>query len=245
MIQGFIAVYLREILIVRRRFKRLIASMAVSPLLYLLAFSYAMGGEVKFNGFTYTEFLIPGLMAMSSMIQSFAIATDINVARFYWGIFEEFQSAPIQNAAYVAGEVLAGMTRALLAIVVILILSLLFGVNLHYGPLLWIVLLLNSFVFASLAVALAMLVKSHADQAMLSSFVITPMAFLGGTFFPLERLPEWAQTIMYVLPLSHAAKASRAIAFGQDPNWQAFLVLPLVGLSCFFLALNTVNKARD
>ncbi len=245
MTQGFVAVYLREILIVKRRFKRLVASMAVSPLLYLLAFSYAMGDKVRFDGHTYTEFLIPGLMAMSSMIQSFAIATDINVARFYWGIFEEFQAAPIRNVAYVTGEVLAGMTRALLAIAVILLLSLLFGVSLYYGPLLWLALLLNSFVFASLAVALAMLVKSHADQALLNSFVITPMAFLGGTFFPLERLPEWAQKIMFILPLSHAAETTRAVAFGKVPDWQAFVILPVVGLVCFLLALGTVNKARD
>lgn len=223
----------------------MVSSMAVSPLLYLLAFSYAMGDAVRFEGFTYTEFLIPGLMAMSSMIQSFAIATDINVARFYWFIFEEFQAAPISNAAYVSGEVLAGMTRALLSIAVILLLSLLFGVNLYYGPLLWLALLLNSFVFASLAVALAMLVKSHADQSMLTSFVITPIAFLGGTFFPVERLPEWTQPILYVLPLSHAAEATRAVAFGKTPDWQAFAILAIVGLFCFFLALNTVNKARD
>ncbi|MFP4533117.1 MAG: ABC transporter permease [Desulfobacterales bacterium] len=245
MIQAFIAVYLREMIIVKRRFKRLVASMAVSPLLYLLAFSYAMGGEVKFNGFTYTEFLIPGLVAMSSMIQSFAIATDINVARFYWGIFEEFQAAPIRNAAYVAGEVLAGMSRALIAIAVILLMGLAFGVKLHYGLLLWLAALLNSFVFASLAVALAMLVKSHADQSLLTSFVITPMAFLGGTFFPVERLPDWAQHILFFLPLTHASESIRAVAFGRVPDWRAYAVLAAVGLLCFLLALKTVNKAKD
>ncbi len=245
MMQGFVAVYLREMLIVKRRLKRLMASMAVSPLLYLLAFSYAMGGEVKFDGFTYTEFLIPGLVAMTSMIQSFAIATDINVARFYWGIFEEFQAAPIRNIAYVTGEVMAGMVRALLAMAVVLVLGLIFGVKLHYGPLFWLAAFLNSFVFASLAVALAMLVKSHADQSLLTSFVITPMAFLGGTFFPVERLPDWAQHILFLLPLTHASDAIRAVAFGRVPDWRAYAVLAGVGLFCFLLALKTVNKAKD
>jgi Nod factor-specific ABC transporter NodJ protein len=243
--QGFIAVYLREALILKRRFWRQLAGMAVSPLLYLIALGYAMGETMRFDGHTYLEFLIPGLIAMSSMTHSFGIATDINVARFYWYIFEEFQAAPIHNAAYVAGEVLAGMTRAFMSIGVILGLSLLFGVRLHYGALLWLAVLLNSFVFASLAVALAMLVKSHADQSLLTSFVITPMAFLGGTFFPVERLPMWAQKILFVLPLTHASSAIRTTAFGGTPGWQGFAVLAAVGLVFFLLALGTVNKARD
>jgi ABC-type multidrug transport system permease subunit len=243
--QGFIAVYLREMLILRRRFWRQLAGMAVSPLLYLIALGYAMDETARFDGHTYLEFLIAGLIAMSSMTQSFGIATDINVARFYWYIFEEFQAAPIRNAAYVAGEVMAGITRALLAICVILALSALFGVRLHYGPLLWLAVLLNNFVFAALAVALAMLIKSHADQSLLTSFVITPMAFLGGTFFPLDRLPVWAQKILAVLPLTQASSAIRTAAFGETPTWQAYAILSVGGIAFFVLALGTVNKARD
>jgi ABC-2 type transport system permease protein len=242
---AIIAVYRREALILKRRLKRQLAGMAVPPLLYLIAFGYAMGDAVQFDGHSYLEFLIPGLVAMSSMTQSFGISTDINVARFYWYIFEEFQAAPISNFAYVSGEVLAGMTRALLSIGVILVLGLPFGVMLYYGPLFWLAAVLNSFVFASLAVALAMLVKSHADQSLLTSFVITPMAFLGGTFFPVERLPVWAQKILFLLPLTHASNAIRAVTLGEIPDWRAYLILPLIGVVFFVLALRSVNHARD
>jgi len=243
--QGFIAVYLRELLILKYRFKRQLAGMAISPLLYLITFGYAMGDVIRFGGHSYLEFLIPGLVAMGSMTQAFAIATDINVARFYWNIFEEFQAAPISNLSYVAGEVLAGMTRALLAIVVILLLSLPFGVVLHYGPMFWLAVLLNCFVFASLAVALAMLVKSHADQSLLTNFIITPMAFLGGTFFPVEKLPEWAQTLLSFLPLTHASHAIRASSLGQPVHSADYLVLVIAGAVFFWLALHSVNRARD
>ncbi len=242
---GIIAVYLREMLILKRRLKRQLSGMAISPLLYLIAFGYAMGDAVQFNGHTYLEFLIPGLVAMGSMTQSFSIASDINVARFYWCIFEEFQAAPISNFAYVTGEVLSGMTRALLAIIVILALGLPFGVVLYYGPLFWLAAILNSFVFASLAVALAMLVKSHADQSLLTNFVITPMAFLGGTFFPVDRLPMWAQKILFLLPLTHASKAIRAVALSEIPDWRAYLVLPVTGVLIFIFALRSVKHARD
>ncbi|MFH0727785.1 MAG: ABC transporter permease [Pseudomonadota bacterium] len=242
---GFIAVYLREVLILKRRLKRQIAGMAVSPLLYLIAFGYAMGNTVRYDGHTYLEFLIPGLIAMSSMIQAFGIATDINVARFYWYIFEEFQAAPIPNTAYVAGEVLAGITRAFISVGVIMLLSLLFGVRLQYGPLFWLAVFLNSFVFASLAVALAMLVKSHADQSLLTNFIITPMAFLGGTFFPIDRLPAWAQPLLHLLPLTHASRAIRDSALGGPPRVTSCALLLAFGLLFFWLALRCVNRARD
>ena len=246
MLNGFSAVYLRELLILKRRFKRQILSMSISPLLYLVAFGYAMGDAARFDGHTYIEFLIPGLAAMSSMTQAFAISTDINVARFYWHIFEEFQAAPISNAAYVAGEVLAGMTRAFISVVVILVIGLFFNVSLNYGNLLfWLAIGLNSFLFASLAVGLAMLVKSHADQSLLTSFVITPMAFLGGTFFPVDRLPIWAQKIICLLPLTHASKAIRQTAFGVAPGSFPYLLLAAIGLVFFIIALKCVNRARD
>ncbi len=244
-VNGCLAVYRRELLILRRRFKRQVAGQAVSPLLYLLTFGYAMGGGLRFDGISYLQFLLPGLVAMSSMTQSFAIATDINVARFYWHIFDEFQAAPVSNGSYVAGEVLAGMTRALISAVIILGLGLLFGVRLHYGPLFWLAILLNSFLFASLAVALAMLVKNHADQSLLTSFVITPMAFLGGTFFPLDRLPGWVQVPLRLLPLSHASTAIRSAALGRSVEYFSFVLLAVTGAVLFWLALHCVNRARD
>jgi len=246
MIKGWFAVYYRELLILKRRLSRLLSSMSVSPLLYLIAFGYAMGNEVRVGEHTYMEFLIPGLVAMSSMTQAFAIASEINISRFYWHIFEEFQAAPISNMAYVLGEVLAGMTRALISILVIIVLGGIFGVVLNYhNPLFWLGILLNSFVFASLAVAMAMLVKSHADQAMLTSFVITPMAFLGGTFFPVDRLPIWAQKPIELLPLTHASRIIRDASFGISPNLFSYLLLIALGSILFLIAYYCVNKARD
>jgi len=245
MIQGFFAIYYREMLILKRRLPRLVAAWSISPLLYLVAFGYAMGRHVSIDGHGYMEFLIPGLVAMSSMTQAFVISSEINIARFYWHIFEELQAAPISNTAYVLGEVLAGMTRALLAVVVILVLGLFFGVVLSCNLFFWTGILLNSFVFASLAVGLAMLVKSHSDQALLSSFFITPMAFLGGTFFPVDRLPEWAQTVLVFLPLTHAARVIRTAAYGEVPDLSTYLILAVVGAGVFGFAVVCVNKSRD
>jgi ABC-2 type transport system permease protein len=232
-------------LVLRRKLFRLISAWSVSPLLYMIAFGYAMGKGVTINGHSYIEFLVPGLAAMASMTQAFAIGSEINIARFYWHIFEEFQAAPISNVAYVLGEVLAGMTRALLAGGVILILGAVFGVVLPYNTLFWLAFLMNSLIFSSLAVGVAMLVKSHADQAMMNSFIITPMAFLGGTFFPIDNLPGWAQKILALLPLTHAADSIRTSCFGAIPEIGDYLILLCIGVSAFIFAIMTVNRARD
>ncbi len=243
--RGMLAIYHRELLILRKRLFRQLASMSVSPLLYLLAFGLGMGRDVRINGHSYLEFLIPGLVAMTSMIQAFAIASEINIARFYWHIFEEFQAAPIRNIAYVTGEVLAGITRALISVTIILFIAFLFGIVLSYNLYFWLAVVLNSFVFASLAVGLAMLVKSHSDQALLTNFFITPMAFLGGTFFPVNKMPMWVQKVLHILPLTHASKAIRAAAFGEEIDPYPFLLLLSLGAVLFVLAFHWVNRARE
>jgi len=194
---------MREMLILKKRIARQIPSWSISPLLYLIAFGYAAGHAAPIKEHTYMEFLIPGLIAMSSM------------------------------------------SRAVLSVLVIMILGLLFRVGIGYNVVFLAAVLLNSFVFASLAVGLAMVVKSHADQAMLNSFVITPMAFLGGTFFPVDRLPAWAGNILSFLPLTHASCVIRSACLGDKTNPESWLVLSVIGIVFFGMAVFCVEKAKD
>jgi len=245
MIKGWFAVYYRELLILRRKFFKQIASMSVSPLLYLIAFGLGMGRDMTIEGHSYMEFLVPGLVAMTSMTQAFAIGVEINIARFYWHIFDEFQSAPVSNLAYVIGETLAGITKALLSSAIILVIAALFGIVLSYNMFFWLAIILNSFVFASVAICFAMFVRSHGDQALLSNFVITPMAFLGGTFFPIEHLPSWAQKLLNLLPLTHASHAIRDASYGMRPETFSYLLLPVLGTIFFTAAVYCVGKAKN
>ena len=242
---GCMAVFHREMLILRRRLWKQIASMALSPLLYLVAFGFALGGDVSYQGYTYREFLIPGLVAMVSMTQSFAIASEINIARFYWHIFEEFQAAPLSNLAFVTGEVLAGITRGLLAVLVIVVLAAVFGVVLSYNLRFWAAVVLNAAFFSCVAVGVAMLVKTHADQVLVTNFVITPMAFLGGTFFPFDRMPEWVQRVLSLLPLTHAVGAIRESSFGMRPELTSYVILMVLSVVAFIVAFLCVDQARN
>ena len=248
-LRGMAAVYLREMLILRRRILKQFASWLVSPLLYLVAFHYAMN-DTLVGSRPYADFLLPGLVAISSMTQSWAIASDINISRFYWHTFDEFQTAPLHAAAYVTGEVLAGMTRAVLACLVVMGIGLLGGIQIAYGaPGLWLALLLNAWFFSSLAVALALHVKAHADQALLSNFVITPMAFLGGTFwnsslFPMRRKPckpplsdnpcvFFPAACFFLVPAPRLRGLSSVSGAHRDEPVRRALFLPHVGRVAF------------
>ena len=239
------AVYLRELKLMKTRLPMMLAAAGITPLLYFVAFAMALGGEFAVGGGEYRSFLLPGLVALSSMTQAFSIAGEINIARFYWKVFEEIQASPVRDSAYVAGETLAGVTRGLMAAVVIVGIGLLFGVHLRLGILFWFGVLLNSLVFSALAVALAMVVKEHSTQMMLNTFFITPMAFLGGTFFPVDRLPYGLQAVLSLLPITHASRAIRRAALDDTPDVLSWALLALLFALFFLLATRLVQAARD
>lgn len=245
MIRDAWAVAYRELLLMRRRSGRLLAAMAISPLLYLVTFGHGVGRFVDVDGLGYAAFLLPGLAAMSSMTQSFALASDINIARFYWRIFEEMQASPVPARAYVLGEILAGLIRGTGAAAVVMLLGLAFGLVGRLGPVFWLAVGLNAFFFANAAVAVAMCVRSHGDQAQLSNFVITPMAFLGGTFFPVDRLPQWARLAVDAIPLTHASRTIRQAWLGQPVDAWRLCLLAGMGLLAFALAVRLTKRAID
>jgi len=103
----------------------------------------------------------------------------------------------------------------------------------------------NAFVFASLAVITSMVVKTHAQQAMLTNFVITPMAFLCGTFFPVESYPAWVQTLVRLLPLTHASLTIRAAALRQPFPYGSLVYLMVFGAACFAGAVYIIRASKN
>jgi ABC-type multidrug transport system permease subunit len=242
-VSGIYAVFWREMVILRRRLKKTLVSYAIGPGLFLIAFGWGLGRTVTMEGVDYLTFMIPGLLSLSSMTQAWSIGMDINIARFYWMTFEEFQTAPLHHLSITLGEVLAGMVRGLLGAAIIILLALLAGVRIGLNPLLFAAVGLNTFVFAAASVVGAMVVKSHADQSSLNSFVITPMTFLCGTFFSLERLPDWAAWLVKILPLTHASLCIRSAALGRNFPFLSLLILAAYGLVFVLWAAWCVRKA--
>jgi ABC-type multidrug transport system permease subunit len=238
------AIVLRETLILRQRWFSVLSSYALSPLLFMITFG--LGTRIQdIDGVSYLVFLVPGLLASSSMRNAFSLSSEINIARFYWQVFDAIRSTPISDLGYTCGEVVSGIARGLLGAVVILAIAALFQVFVSINGLLVVSILCNTFVFASLAVITAMVVKTHAQQAMLTNFVITPMSFLCGTFFPVENYPSGIQTLVRTLPLTHAALTIRAAALGQPFPYGSLGYLLVFGAICFAGAVYVIRASKD
>ncbi len=240
---GVRAVLYRELHIYRRRWKKHLASYAVSPFLFLVVFGWGLGRNIEMQGVGYLAFMIPGLATMASMTQSYGTATEINIARFYWRIFEEFQMAPVAAWEIALGEVLYGTLRGLVAAVVVYLLAWPFGVPPPNSPVALALFGVHAFAFASAAVVAAMVVRSHADQGNINTFFIVPMSFLCGTFFPLDRLPGWAESLAYLLPLTHSSLAIRAVSLGRPVPWGHVTAMAGFAVAFFALAVWAVRRA--
>lgn len=228
-------IFLREMLLFRRRLMRLgyIFSAMVVPIIYLVAFGLGLGNRVQIGRLDYLSFLIPGLVAMSSMNNSYTwVASNINLNRLYFKTFQVFVQAPIRPSSIMIGEVLAGMAKGLFASALIIAVGLLSSDHFSITFPFLITLLINCFLFASLGVITGMLAKSHEDTATYSNFFIMPMAFFSGTFFPIDHMPAVIKWIIYVLPLTHANIAIRKDLL--DPEGLLSLLFLVAYAAVFF-----------
>ncbi|HEY6000033.1 MAG TPA: ABC transporter permease [bacterium] len=244
MLDGVRAVLYRETKVYAKHARKQLLASAVSPALFLVAFGWGFGRGTTMEGVPYLSFLVPGLVAMTSLTQSYAIAQELNIARFYFHVFDEFLIAPVAPAQVVLGEALFGMLRGLAAAALVSLLALPFGAAAAPSPALLAALALHCFTFAALGVALAMLVEDHAGQAAVTNFVITPMIFLGGTFFTIERLPPPLQAVVAALPLSHSVRAIRDAWLGRGVDPARLALLALFAAAAFALALRAVRRVE-
>lgn len=245
MLHGVRGIYLRETLILRRKLLKTLMASAISPALFLLAFGYGVGRGAQVGGVDYLAFLLPGLLTMSSMNQAYGIATEINISRFYFKIFEEYLLAPLQRWEIIVGETCYGITKGFIPVLIIGIYSLFCGVSLQLGPLFLFALLLHLAIFALLGFVAAMIVKSHSDQATINAFLITPMMFLSGTFFPVEQMPLAIRAVASIFPLTYSTQLIRAtLTPGAEVNFALFGVLFAILTVLFFIAKRIVAKVE-
>jgi ABC-2 type transport system permease protein len=240
-------VFLREVLIFQKRLFRLgyVVSIIFTPLLYLLAFGLGLGRQVSVAGSSYLDFLLPGLISVSSMINAYTwISTNLTVSRLHFRTLQIYLQAPVSPAAIVVGQVLAGVLWGLLASVLLLGLGLLFGGAVRVNPLFFLALLLNCVTFAAFGVVVGMKSRSHEDNATFSNFFILPMAFFCGTFFPLANLPPALRYVVLGLPLTHTNILLRQ----PDPGLQTLIslgVLIFYALVCIWGGVRIIRNYSE
>ena len=209
----------------------------VSPIIYILAFGLGLGSSLPKPaiGGNYLEFMLPGMVALSSMTISFSgTVFSICGERLYTKTFEELLLLPVHPLALHTGKMLAGIVRGLLTSASVILVAVLFTQKLVFlNPLFLLVIVLNCAVFSGLGVIVGLTVKSLEAVGLYNNFLIVPMSFLGATFFDPATLPIALKTIVYLLPLTYASIGLRAAAYDLT-KFPWYIVPILLGAAVIF-----------
>ncbi|MDO5852554.1 MAG: ABC transporter permease [Thermoplasmata archaeon] len=228
----------------RHNILNIVVMSIMSPILYLIAFGFGLRTGTTDIGVSYVSFVIPGIVALSSLNSSFSsTSARMNVQRLYYKSFDEMMMCPLSLHAIVWGKCMLGLIRGLFGCFLLYALGLALGYAgvtegaLQLTPMLVICTVLSCIVFSFLGMAAALIAKSHQSMATFNSLVILPMTFLCGTFFSVSALNPVFQAILYCFPLTYSSEIIRAAALPDylDFPWLCLLVLILWGAAFYAL----------
>ncbi len=226
-----------------RNWLKTLATTLVAPVLYLLAFGYGLGQGVTVEGYSYLQFVIPGIVALTAMTTSFnAAGMKLHVDRLFYRCFDEALMSPVSFFSIIVGKTLIGVVRGVMSTVALLVACYVFSPLPSVGVLFWLTLFATCFVFSFLGVLVALIAKSHQDMNVFMSLVILPMSFLSGTFFSLNQVPEALRVVLSFSPLTHASLCLRASALGQPYPWLSLAVLSGFGVVFFALCFAALRR---
>ena len=240
---GIITVLWEKWVEFRRDFYKITMAAMISPLMYLLIFGF--GIQTTSHGEPYLRFLIPGIVAMSTMTGSFgAVAQNMSVQRLYERALDQVMVSPTPLWQFIAGQILGGALRGMYAGAVILLLTLPIRSGLVFNGWSVLVMFLNGTVFATLGLVLSFLSKSYSDTPRYNAYIITPMSFLCNTFFSTDQMPGGFRQAVGILPLSQASRMIRAISHGEDPGAAGFVVLLLYIAALSLIAVIYIYRKK-
>lgn len=229
------AIYMFEM---SRTFRTLIQSL-VSPVLstalYFIVFGTAIGNNINFtNEVPYGAFIVPGLIILTISMQS------VNNASFgiffpkFLGTTYEILSAPISYIEIVIGYVGASATKSFSLGLIILITSTLFvEFTIKYPFLMLIILLLSCISFSLLGFIIGICSDNFEQINFIPMLIITPLVFLGGSFYTIEVLPELWQSITLFNPIFYLISGFRYSFFGTG---EINIIFSLIFISVFIVA---------
>lgn len=241
------SIFRREMLLFRLKLARpsFVLSTMITPLMYMVVFGLGLGRQVRVDGGDYLSFLVPGLMGMAAMHNSFNwVASGLNIARFYHRTWQLVMLAPVSPVAVVAGNVGAGMARGLIATLLVGGAGLAAGWRPEPSVALPLALLLETALFAAIGMVIGLKTRGMEEHTTYTNFVITPMGFFCGTFFPLSNLPGWLSGPLHLLPLTHANIALRQPGLTAEALW-ALAVLTAFAVALLAAAVWVVARYRE
>ncbi|GIR26473.1 MAG: transport permease protein [Alphaproteobacteria bacterium] len=234
-LRGIFAIYHFEMSRMFRTISQSIASPVLSTALYFIVFGSAIGSRIgNIDGVNYTSFLVPGLIMLTILNQSVSNASFGIYFPKFSGTIYEILSAPISPIEITCGYVLAAASKSVLVGLIILITSAFFiEITILHPFWMLLFLILMSITFSLFGFIIGIWANDFQKIQLIPSFILTPLTFLGGSFYSIGMLPDFWQKLSYVNPIVYLISSFRWSFYGNsDVN-----VVVSISATFFFLVL--------
>ncbi len=217
-LRGIFAIYHFEMSRMFRTVSQSIASPVLSTALYFIVFGSAIGSKIgNIDGVNYTSFLVPGLIMLTILNQSVSNASFGIYFPKFSGTIYEILSAPISPIEITCGYVLAAASKSVLVGLIILITSAFFiEITILHPFWMLLFLILMSITFSLFGFIIGIWANDFQKIQLIPSFILTPLTFLGGSFYSIGMLPDFWQKLSYVNPIVYLISSFRWSFYGKS-----------------------------
>tara|TARA_B100001142_G_scaffold47475_1_gene44238 strand:- start:962 stop:1723 length:762 start_codon:yes stop_codon:yes gene_type:complete len=193
----------------------------ITSALYIAIFGFTLEQRIsEIQGVPYTLFILPGLIMMNTLTNATANTSSSMLQMKLLQQLPDLLTAPLSgleiSLAYIIGGTVRGMVNGVLVLILGMVLI---GMPVKdpFGTIVFIFLV--SWAFSSMGLLLGQLSESWDQLAMMQNFFLTPLSFLGGIFYSITMLPDWAQTLSYINPIYYMINGIRFTILGvSDSN---------------------------
>jgi ABC transporter DrrB family efflux protein len=195
----------------------LLLAFTVQPVMFVLLFVYVFGGAISTPGYSYVDFLIPGIIVQNIAFGGFVTALGLN-EDLHKGLIDRFRSLPMARPAVLAGRTLADVVTNTLSVCVLVVTGLIIGFTFHASALDIVagfgVLLLFGYAFSWVFALLGLLVSSPEAANSLGFIAVFPLTFISSAFVPVDSMPSALQWFADINPFTIVVDAMRALWLG-------------------------------
>lgn len=220
----------------------------LTPVLFVLMFTFLFGGAIAGSTEEYAQFLLPGIVVMSVLFTTVYSGVTINTDATK-GVIDRFRSLPVARSAPLVGSVLGDSVRYTLAAIVVVLVGLGVGFRPDGGVLGVVAAIALVVIFACglawVFTTVGLLLRSPAAVTNAGFMAMFPLTFLSNVFVEPDTLPGWLEAFVDVNPVSHLATASRELMAGTADAAQVGIVLGVAALLAAVFAPITVYLYRS
>ncbi|MDA9991435.1 ABC transporter permease [Candidatus Marinimicrobia bacterium] len=204
----------------------------ISSVLYILIFGFTLEQRIsEIQGISYTMFILPGLIMMNTLTNASSNTSSSMLQMKLLQQLPDLLTAPLSGfeiaLAYIIGGTVRGMVNGILVLIVGIVLI---DLPVHdiAGTLLFIFLV--SWAFSSMGLVMGQIAESWDQLAMIQNFFLTPLSFLGGVFYSINMLPNWAQSLSFLNPIYYMINGIRYTILEKSDSpvstslWMAILL---------------------